>query len=135
VTYAWLREQHAEFSVRSLCRILAVSRRGSSAWLGRPPSAHTDAAQQVEAQVQPYCAQGRGTYGTRWLTHLLAQAGLPGRRRRLGRVLAQAGLRCKPQRKCQAPTAAGQAQTSAPNQRNRALTVQAPETIDVGDMT
>jgi putative transposase len=135
VKYAWIPEQHAEFAVRSVCRILEVWRSGYSEWLGRLPSAQTDAEQQVEAKVQQYFAQGRGTYGTRWIKHLLAQEGLQVSRRRMGRVLAQAGLRCKTRRKFTAPTAAGQAQTVAPHQRNRELIVPQPETVYVGDLT
>jgi transposase InsO family protein len=56
-------------------------------------------------------------------------------RRRLGRMLAQAGLRCKTRRRFKAPTASGQAQTVAPNQRNRDLTVHAPDRVYVGDIT
>jgi putative transposase len=134
VKYAWIREQHAEFAVRSVCRILEVSRSGYDEWLGRPPSAQTDAAQQVEAKVQQYFAQGRGTYGTRRIKHLLAQEGLQVSRRRIGRILAQAGLRGKTRRKFTAPTAAGQAQTVAPNQLNREFTVPAPDTVYVGDI-
>jgi transposase InsO family protein len=65
----------------------------------------------------------------------LAQAGVQVSRRRIGRILAQAGLRCKTQRKYKAPTKAGQAQTVAPNHLNREFTVQAPDTIYVGDIT
>ena len=57
------------------------------------------------------------------------------RRRRIGRVLHQAGLRCKTRRKVKAPLAAGQAQTVAPNQLNREFTVPTPDTIYVGDIT
>jgi transposase InsO family protein len=53
----------------------------------------------------------------------------------MGRVLAQAGLRCQTQRKFKAPRSAEQAQTIAPNQLNRELTGQVPETIYVGDIT
>jgi transposase InsO family protein len=56
-------------------------------------------------------------------------------RRRLGRVLPQAGLRCQTRHRCKAPTAAGQAQTVAPNQRNRELTGDVPPRVYVGDMT
>jgi putative transposase len=135
VKYAWIQEQHAEFPVSSLCRILEVSRSGYYEWLARPPSAHTDTDQQIAAKVQQYFAQGRGTYGTRRLKHLLGQEGLVVSRRRIGRMLAQAGLRCKTRRKFKVPTAAGQAQTVAPNQLNREFTVHAPDTIYVGDIT
>lgn len=56
------------------------------------------------------------------------------RRRRIGRVLTQAGLRGKTRRKCKAPTA-GLAQTVVPPQRHRACPVSAPNTVYVGDMT
>jgi putative transposase len=130
-----MQQQHTECTVRRMCRLLEVSRSGYYEWLQRPPSAPTEAEQQVEAKVQQYFAQGRGTYGTRRLKHLLAQEGLQVSRRRIGRVLAQAGLRCKTRRKFKAPTAAGQAQTVAPNQLNRAFTVDAPDKVYVGDIT
>ena len=118
-----------------MCRLLAVSRSGYYEWLSRPPCAQTEAEQALQDMITRYFAQGRGTYGTRRLKHLLAQEGLQVSRRRIGRVLAQAGLRCKTRRKYKAPTTAGQAQTVAPNQRKREFTVQAPDKIYVGDIT
>jgi putative transposase len=118
-----------------MCRLLAVSRSGYYEWLNRPPCAQAEADQALQEKITRYFAQGRGTYGTRRIKHLLAQEGLQVSRRRIGRVLAQAGLRCKTRRKFKAPTAAGQAQTVAPNQLNQEFTVQAPDTIYVGDIT
>jgi putative transposase len=134
VKYAWMHQQQAEFPVSRLCRTLAVSRSGYYEWLGRPPSTQA-ADQQLQEKVQRYFTQGRGTYGTRRIKHLLAQEGLQVSRRRIGRVLAQAGLRCKTRRRCKAPIAAGQAQTVAPNQLNREFTVKEPDTVYVGDIT
>ncbi|MGE3541534.1 MAG: IS3 family transposase [Candidatus Tectimicrobiota bacterium] len=133
--YAWIQEQHAEFPVTSLCRILEVSCSGYYEWLGRPPSVQPDTDRQVEAKVKQYCAQGRGTYGTRRIKYLLVQEALRVSRRRIGRVLHQAGLRCQTWRKFKAPTAAGQAQTVAPNQLHRECTVPTPDTVYVGDIT
>lgn len=118
-----------------MCQLLEVSRSGYYEWLSRPPRTQVEADQHVETQIKHYFAQGRGTYGTRRIKYLLAQEGLQVSRRRIGRVLAQAGLRCKTQRRFKAPTASGQAQTVAPNQLNREFTVQAPDTIYVGDIT
>ena len=106
-----------------MCRLLAVSRSGYYEWLSRPPCAQVEAEQALQDKIRHYFVQGRGTYGTRRLKHLLAQEGLQVSRRRIGRVLAQAGLRCKTRRKYKAPTTAGQAQTVAPNQLNREFTV------------
>jgi transposase InsO family protein len=88
----------------------------------------------MEAKVQQYFAQSRGTYGTRRITPLLVQKGRQVSRRRIGRVLAQAGLCGKTRRKCKAPTGAGQAKTVAPNHLNREFTVHKPDTAYVGDI-
>ena len=130
-----MHQQHTEFKISRMCQFLEVSRSGYYEWLGRPPRTPTAANQEVQDKIQRYFAQGRGTYGTRRIKHLLAQEDLQGSRRRIGRVLAQAGLRCHTRRKCKAPTAAGQAQTVAPNQLNREFTVQVPDTVYVGDIT
>jgi putative transposase len=118
-----------------MCQLLEVSRSGYSEWRSRPPRAQADAAQEVRDKIRRYCAQGRGTYGRRRLKHLLAQDGLQVSRRRIGRFLAQAGLRCQTQRKFRVPRTSGQAETVAPNQLNRALTVDVPDKVYVGDMT
>jgi putative transposase len=130
-----MHQQHTEFKLSRMCQLLEVSRSGYYEWLGRPPRTPTAADQEVQDKIQRYFAQGRGTYGTRRIKHLLAQEGLQVSRRRIGRVLAQAGLRCHTRRKFKAPTAAGQAQTVAPNQLNREFTVQVPDTVYVGDIT
>jgi putative transposase len=121
--------------VRRMCQLLAVSRSGYYEWLARPPSPHADVDRQLQEKVQGYFAQGRGTYGTRRIKHLLAQEGLQVSRRRIGRLLSQAGLQCKTRRRFKAPIAAGQAQAVAPNQLNREFTVQVPDTVYVGDIT
>jgi len=121
--------------VSRLCRLLIVSRSGYYAWLSRPPDAQAEAEQALQDKITRSFAQGRGTYGTRRIKHLLAQEGWQVSRRRIGRVLAQAGLRCKTRRKFKAPMAAGQTQTVAPNQLNREFTVDVPDTVSVGDMT
>jgi putative transposase len=130
-----MQAQHGEFAISSVCRTLEVSRSGYYEWLSRPPRTPAAVDQQVHAKVQHYFAQGRGTYGTRRIKHLLDQEGLQVSRRRIGRVLAQAGLHCKTRRTFKAPRVAEQAQTVAPNQLNRAFTVPAPDTVYVGDIT
>ena len=133
--YAWIHQQHTAFRVSRMCQLLGVSRSGYYEWRQRPPRPQTAAEQQLQDKVQRYFAQGRGTYGTRRIKHLLAQEGLRVSRRRIGRMLTQAGLRCKTRRRFKAPIAAGQAQTVAPNQLNREFTVRDPDTIYVGDIT
>src|SRR5262249_36770377 len=115
-------------------QLLEVSRRGYDEWRSRPPRAQAKVDQEVQDHIQRSCAQGRGTYGTRRIKSLLAQDGRQGSRRRIGRVLAQAGLRCQTRRPCTPPKTSGQAQTVAPNQLHRACTVHAPAKVYVGDI-
>lgn len=133
--YAWIHQQRTALPVSSLCRVLAVSRSGYSEWCGRAPSAQAAHDQLLQAKVEGYFAQGRGTYGTRRIKYLLAQEGLQVSRRRIGRLLAQAGLRCTTRRKRQGPAAGGQAQRIAPNRLNREFTVSQPDRVSVGDIT
>ena len=130
-----MHQQHTQFKVSRRCQLREVSRSGYYEWLSRPPRTQVAAEQHVEARVTHYFAQGRGTYGTRRIKYLLAQEGLQVSRRRIGRVLAQAGMHCKTRRRFKAPTAAGHAQTVAPNQLHREFTGQAPNTVYVGDIT
>jgi putative transposase len=60
-----MHQQHTEFSVRRMCRLLAVSRSGYYEWLHRPPRGHAEADQPLQDTVTRCFAQGRGTYGTR----------------------------------------------------------------------
>jgi putative transposase len=117
-------------------RLLEGSRSGYDAGLSRPPRAPAQAqvAQEGQAKVPHYCAQGRGPYGTRRSQSLLAPEGPQVSRRRIGRGLHQAGLRGTTRRQDKAPTTAGQAQTAAPHQRNQALTVPVPDNASVGDL-
>src|SRR5262245_27597005 len=128
-----MHQQHTEFKVRHMCRVLEVSRSGYYEWRSRPLRVQTEVDQPVYATVQHYFAQGRGTYGTRRIKHLLAQEGLQVSRRRIGRVLSQAGLYGKTRRTFKTPRVSEQVQTVAPNQLNRALTVKEPDTVYVGD--
>src|SRR5207249_7321851 len=72
VKYAWMHQQHTAFTVSRMCQLLEVSRSGYYEWRSRPPRAEVEAEPQVEAKVQHYFAQGRGTYGTRRIKYLLS---------------------------------------------------------------
>jgi putative transposase len=65
-----MHQQHTEFKVSRMCQLLEVSRSGYYEWRSRPPRAEVEAEQHVEAKVQHYFAQGRGTYGTRRIKYL-----------------------------------------------------------------
>ena len=49
-----MQEQHGEFSLTSLCRLLEVSRSGYYKWRSRPPRTQAEVDQQVHDKVQHY---------------------------------------------------------------------------------
>ncbi len=59
--------------------------------------------------------KGRGTYGTRGLKKKLAELGFIVRRRRIGRLMNQAGLACKTKKKFKATTDSRHTKPIAPN--------------------
>ena len=75
-----------------MCRVLDVSSSGYYAWVKRPPSARavTDAALLVE--IRAARAASKGTYGAPRLQIELADAGIRVSRKRIARLMRNAGL-------------------------------------------
>ena len=70
---------------------------------------------------------GRGTYGTRCLKKKFATLGIVVSRRRIGRLMTQAGLTCKTKKKFKATTNSTHTQPIAPNLLVRQFTVSQPD--------
>jgi putative transposase len=74
-----------EFRLARMCRVLGVSRSGFYAWLGREPSARTQANQHLTARIRVLHQQTRKAYGVRKMWHLLNQEGVRCGRHRVAR--------------------------------------------------
>ena len=79
--------------------------------------------------------KGRKNYGTRRLKKALLSQGRQVRRRRIGRLMAAAGLACKTKRKFIATTNSNHKLPIAPNFLDRQFTMQQPNQAYVGDIT
>ena len=79
--------------------------------------------------------KSRGIYGTRRLKRLLAKEGFIVSRRRIGRLLNQAGLCCQTKRRFKVTTDSKHNQPIAPNLLARQFTVSQPDQCYVGDIT
>ena len=79
--------------------------------------------------------KSRGIYGTRRLKRLLANEGLIISRRRIGRLLNQAGLCYQTKRRFKVTTGSKHNQPIAPNLLARQFTVSQPDQCYVGDIT
>ncbi len=80
------------FSIAAMARVLGVSKAGYHAWMRRPPSAHAVADAALLKRVRTVHATSRQTYGApRVHADLQAQGERYGRKR-IARLMRQAGL-------------------------------------------
>ena len=76
----------------ALCRLLGLSRSGYDAWRQRPLSARARADQGLSQRIREIHERSRGTYGTPRIRAELRDAGVACSRKRVARLLRQAGL-------------------------------------------
>jgi transposase InsO family protein len=118
-----------------MCRMFEVSRSGFYDWLSRPESARKQADRQLTEDLKQLFEDSRHTYGTRRLQDDLDQQGQRVSRARIGRLMRQAGLRCKTRRRFRATTHSNHTLPVAPNRLDRQFQVAAPDRAYVGDIT
>jgi putative transposase len=104
-------------------------------WLERPQtSIEKDDAELIE-MIKTLFQKGRKNYGTRRLKQALIGLGWHVSRRRIGRLMAAAGLACKTKRKFKATTNSNHDLPIVPNYLERQFTVTQPNQAYVGDIT
>ena len=82
----------AQFPVSVMARVLAVSKAGYYAWLGRPASAHAQADAALLKRVRTVHASSRETYGAPRVHAELRAGGEKHGRKRVARLMREAGL-------------------------------------------
>ena len=82
----------AVFPVSVMARVLGVSKAGFYAWLQRPPSARSQADAALMERVHSIHAASRGTYGAPRVHAELRQSGERHGRKRIARLMREAGL-------------------------------------------
>lgn len=119
----------------TMCRVLGVSASGYHAWHRRDASARTQADAGLLAQIRAYHRQSRGTYGTPRIHRDLRAAGVRVGRKRVARLLKQAGLRGVSRRKWPVTTVRAAHVRPAPDLVQRAFTATGPNQLWVADIT
>ena len=82
-----------------MCRVLEVSRSGYYHWPMAEPSMHAKTDHRLIQMIIKLFTESRKTYGTRSLRSCLYKLGYQVSRRRIGRLMNQAGLICKTKKK------------------------------------
>jgi putative transposase len=93
------------YRVDLLCSIVSVSRSAYYAWTKAVERHKTKRDKELKTQISQAFIQNRCVYGTRRLKKVLARQGDTVSRRRIGRIMQQAQLRCKTKRRFKATTA------------------------------
>jgi transposase-like protein len=104
VRYAWIQQYTADFCVNRLCRLMAVSRSTYYAWLNRSPTMTEKNDHILTEIIVNAFKKSRATYGTRRLKKVLGRQNQIVSRRRIGRLMRNANLACKTQRRFKATT-------------------------------
>ena len=123
------------FPIATLCRVLGVSPSGYYAWIERPPSARAQADEVLLEQIRAIHAWSRRTYGARRIRIELREQGIRCARKRVVRLMRQAGLSGAQRRRYRGTTRQAREAIAAPDLVKRDFTASRANQLWVADMT
>jgi len=135
VRYAFIEAHRAEFSIRSMCRVLLVHFSGFYAWLKEPLSCRAvEDARQTDLIRRAWIDSGR-VYGYRKLHDDLRDQGETCSQNRVARLASLAGIAAQIGYKRRPGRYGGRPAVVADNTLDRQFEVDAPDTVWVTDIT
>jgi putative transposase len=114
---------------------MKVSRSSYYEWLNHPETNRENQNERLSKMIKDILTEGRNIYGTRRIASLLGKQGVVVSRRRIGKLMVEAGLACKTKRKFKATTDSKHDKPIAPNLLARQFDVTQPNCYWVGDIT
>ena len=123
------------FRVATMARVLGVSPSGYYAWRQRPSSVRAQADAKLTARVQEIHAGSRGTYGAPRIHAELVEAGVAVGRKRVARVMREAGIAGVSRRRGPRTTRREEQARPAPDRVERCFEAEAPNRLWVADIT
>jgi putative transposase len=90
--FRFIAAEKANHSVKTMCRVLGVSRSGYYAWARRPPSARQSANAALMVEIRRVHAHSEGTYGWRRVHAQLRGEGHEVNHKRVERLMREDGL-------------------------------------------
>ena len=133
--YRAIRAHVGRFSVRLMCRTLAVSPSGYYVWAARPESRRAAETRRLVAEIRIIHAESRGTYGSPRVHAALQARGQRVGAKRIARLMRDGAIRAKMVKKWRATTDSAHQHPVAPNTLNRQFAVAAPNRVWAGDIT
>ena len=133
--FAFIEAEKANHAITRMCRLLGVSPSGYYAWVNRPPSARAVSDAALGAQIRAIHVRSRGTYGAPRIHAELRAEGVQCSRKRVARLLRNAGLHGCHRRKGVRTTRRNPDTAPAPDLVRRDFTAAAPNRLWVADIT
>jgi putative transposase len=130
-----MKANQAAHSIATLCRVLGVSASGYYAWQSRGQSVRHRVDADLLDQIRTAHTRSRGTYGAPRIHRDLRETGVRVGRKRVARLLQQAGLRGVSRRKWPATTVRAAGVRPAPDLVQRRFTATGPNQLWVADIT
>jgi putative transposase len=127
-------DHQASYPIATMCRLLGVSSSGYYAWAKRPRSRREATDDALLAEIRVAHEVSRGTYGAPRVHAELAAKGIRVGRKRVARLMSQAGLAGVSRRRFVITTVKGD-NRQAPDLVERNFTAQAPDQLWVADIT
>ena len=129
-----MSENRARYPIAVMCRILGVSPSGYYAWVKRPTSARALMDIALTAEIRAAHAASKGTYGAPRLQVDLVEAGIRVSRKRVARLMRNAGLVGVSRRKSTVKIVRDRGR-QAPDLVDRDFTADQPNKLWVADIT
>lgn len=132
----FIEQEKANHAIKRICRVLGVSRSGYYAWSRRARSAREEVDEELLAKIKAIHQQSRGIYGApRIHAELRKKHQVYCSRKRVARLMKQAGLVGVHRRKYRGTTQRDPQRERYPDLIERQFEVCAPDTLWVADIT
>jgi len=123
------------YPIATMCRVLGVSTSGYYAWRRRGFSGRALSDRELTASIRHYHRRSRGTYGAPRIQADLAAEGIQVSRKRVARLMREAGLEGVSRRKKTRTTKRDDSKRPAPDLVERDFTADGPDRLWVADIT
>jgi putative transposase len=123
------------YPVATMCRLLGVSASGYYAWQSRAPCARDESDAALLERIRAIHRASRSTYGAPRIHAELAEQGQAVGRKRIARLMRNAGLAGVSRRKSPRTTLRDARARPAPDLVERDFTAEAPDRLWVADIT
>ena len=130
-----MKANQAKHRVATMCRVLGVSPSGYYAWLGRGRSRRAQRDEELRGAIRKIHKASRGTYGVPRVHAELAAAGSGVSRKRVARLMREAGLAGVSRRRGVRTTRVDHGHGAAPDRVERQFRADAPDRLWVADIT